>query len=195
MTKQKDINNARLKLIKLNSKEDENLDINTFNTIRQLFDDIERTIKSKSAKTEDIYKAIKNDIGGISYIHFRSILSKIRKEKKETTPLPLPKTDKTIIPPKKPSDKLSTVNMDEIILQQEIDRSKYTVDDWDREWGLILAQYKSVRTPKEKYVVLGGDPKDVNKYTDSLSDIRIVSNMANNLFTRISNQYRRIIGR
>ena len=201
------IESTREKLNELRKKNQQDEMITVTNFIREIFDDIHQIIISREAKTEDVYNTIKSDIGDISYDNFRDILRRIRKEKgirlrkrtpktqKSTTPLPLLKTDKSVVQSKKPSDKLSDVNMDEIILQQEIDRSKYTVNDWSREWDSILSQYKSVRTPKEKYVVLGGDPKDVEKYTDSLSDIRIVSNMATNLFTRISNQYRRIIGK
>jgi hypothetical protein len=199
-----DIKNAKSKLSAFDNQENQEVNLNATNAIRELFDDIELIIKSKKAKTENIYDAIKDDIDNISYSHFRTILSTIRKERKTenlTTPLPLPKTDKIVISPKRPSDRSSTVNMNEIILQQEIDRSNYTTEDWANEWNAISKQLQGEKDIRKHYLILGGKSEDIEPYSfnervtsqdrkKTNANIEAISKLTSQLYSEVSRRYK-----
>lgn len=205
MTSQKNINNAKSKLSSLlESKNEEDLILSTTSIIRELFNDIEPLIRTKAVKTEEIYLTIKSDINNISYSSFRTILSKIRKEKgiqlRNRSNNKIKSAIKPIIKPvhnqneiKQPTvadnGKLLDVTLSPL-QRNNIDKSHYTPDDWANEWELIMDIYKSNKDLKCKYQAMGGDINDVIHLTNSLKDIRIISDKTSTLFRQHHNEYK-----
>ncbi|MCD9531661.1 hypothetical protein [Photobacterium carnosum] len=174
------------------------------NTIRTLFDDIESIRKSK-VKVEYIYESIKNDIGNISYNVFTATLSKIRKEK--GIQLRNRANNNKIKSSVKPIIK-SVHNQNEIkqstvadngklfdvtlspLQRNDIDKSHYTPDDWANEWELIMDIYKSNKDVKWEFQVMGGDINEIKHLTNSIQDIRVISNKTSILFRQHHNEYK-----
>ncbi|MCD9538963.1 hypothetical protein [Photobacterium carnosum] len=205
MASKSNIENAKsnLNALKKNHATDQ-INETIINTIRTLFDDIESIRKSK-VKVEYIYESIKDDIGNISYNVFTATLSKIRKEKGiqlrnrsnnnkiKSAIKPIIKSVHNQNEIKQPTvannGKLLDVTLSPL-QRNDIDKSHYTPDDWANEWELIMDIYKSNKDLKWKYQVLGGNINDVEHLTDSLKNIRVISDKTSNLFRQQHNEYK-----
>lgn len=74
--------------------------------------------------------------------------------------------------------------------RNDIDKSHYTPDDWANEWELIMDIYKSNKDVKWEFQVMGGDINEIKHLTNSIQDIRVISNKTSILFRQHHNEYK-----
>ena len=175
---------------------DDPIPFSSIERIRELFDDIEK-LRQRKYKLSVILHSINNSGMNLSMVHFKTILSRIRKEKgfqlRNRTNNNKIKSVHNQNEIKQPTvadnGKLLDVTLSPL-QRNDIDKSHYTPDDWANEWELIMAIYKSNKDLKWKYQVLGGNINDVEHLTDSLKDIRVISDKTSNLFRQQHNEYK-----
>jgi hypothetical protein len=175
------LSQARAKLQNLKFQGESSPSIAVISFIRELFDEINDIIVSKSAKTQDIYDSIKPEIESISYSHFTTILSQIRKERgitprkrklktsNTTTPLPKQKTRKLgeQETPNRPMPNIDHIVIDENFISPLIDKDRidYTSEDYQTEWDLVEQLLKThEKSDIKMYRILNGDINDIKEY-------------------------------
>ncbi|MCF2245864.1 hypothetical protein [Photobacterium iliopiscarium] len=175
---------------------DDPIPFSSIERIRELFDDIEN-LRKRKYKLSVILHSINNSGMNLSMSHFKTILSRIRKEKGiNRTNNRNGNIDKSLKKDKQNINKLvdteKPIDVRVSPLQRnDIDKSHYTSDDWANEWELIMDIYKSNhKNLKYQYQAMGGDINDVIHLTNSLKDIRIISDKTSTLFRKYYNEYK-----
>lgn len=152
--------------------------------IREMFDDIEKA-KNNGVKLVSLHHVIKEKSGlTISYNEFKQILYRIRKErgakpdKIETTKIakPLSTSSHSQVPAINKSETTEITNMEKLSVDQFETGLEY--------WKALLKQFTNTKENVDRYVLLGGERKDIE--SESISEQR---NMVTLLKVKLSNKY------